>query len=152
MPAVGGGVLLLWSAIWVKLAVEDHVFCILLMPAGALAYGFIDWRVLLYPVVDSVSLDGPDLVVRKSGREERVPLTAIKAVYPSLFTNPERITLRLLEPGPFGDTIDFVLPWRYFRLPFSPHPLATELREIVRLAKVARPTVEERPDPLAGRT
>ena len=86
---------------------------------------------MLRPLVDGVWLDLPDLVVHYGGLEERIALGSIETVVGSTFTNPERITLTLRESGPFGDKIVFLPPKRSFHLPFTSHPLAGELQDLL---------------------
>jgi hypothetical protein len=112
-------------------AVRANQPALAFFPLLATVWFFIWWYVI-HPLADLVWLDESDLVVRKGGLEERVPLSGVEKVEQSYFTNPERLTLHLAAPGPLGDKIVFLPPIRYFRMPFSTHPLAEELRDLVR--------------------
>jgi hypothetical protein len=103
----------------------------LLFPIVFIAFGTYSWR-RMARLVDSVCLDGSDLVVQNKDNVERVPLRQVLGVESHVFFNPERIVLTLREPCRFGETIGFLPPVRLFRLPFSPHPLAAELNDLIR--------------------
>jgi hypothetical protein len=104
---------------------------VLLFPLAAPVFFYLLWRRMLAPLVDEVWLDETDFVVRNGQWEERIPVDKVCQVESLSFFNPERIVLTLREPCPFGDKIVFLPPIRLFRLPFSPHPLADELTEMI---------------------
>jgi hypothetical protein len=101
----------------------------LIMAAG----GYLIMRMLIFDLMDEAYLDGSDLVVRKSGEEERVPLSNVINVNATVLTNPERITLTLREPCRFGKEIVFSPPMRLMHL--GRHPLAAELIELADAAR-----------------
>lgn len=132
MPVILGVVCVLATVGGIAGAIKSgdpRFFFITLLPV---TIGAPVWWYVIRPLVDAVWLDEPDLVVRTGGDEVRIPLSSVDSVTASYFTNPERITLKLREFGPFGDSIVFLPPTRYFRMPFSTHPLADELRDLVR--------------------
>ncbi len=98
---------------------------VILIPLGMSVFGFLLMRMLVWPLVDEVYLDGDDVVVRNKGEEDRFPFSNVINIQGSEFTNPERITLNLKQPCLFGDEIKFMPPPRW--LAFGKHPLATEL-------------------------
>jgi hypothetical protein len=106
-------------------AKKDVMF--LVVPLIMAVFGFIMFRKLLWDLADEV-LDGGDLLkVRKGGYEEQVPLSDIMNVNASMMINPQRITLRLVQPGRFGNEISF-LPRRSFTLnPFAKSQIAEDL-------------------------
>ncbi len=80
-----------------------------------------------------VVLDGDDLIVSSVSREIRVPLRRITSVTASRMTNPPRITLKFDGDIGFGRSVIFMPPTK-FLWPFQEHPMAEELREIVRMS------------------
>ena len=75
--------------------------------------------------LDSIIGDYDALIVRNGSEEERVPFTEIMNVSYTATMNPPRVTLRLRNPGRFGDTVTFCAPLRF--VPFSSSPLIDEL-------------------------
>jgi len=93
-------------------------------PAVMAVGGLFIWMMLVRDLVDEVLDAGDALVVRNSGKEERISLLNIEKVS-WLGSSPERITLSLRSPSVFGKEIIFSPP---FRAPsFSTHPIAAEL-------------------------
>lgn len=81
---------------------------ILAVPLVMAAVGFFIFRFLAWDLMDEV-LEGEDfLLVRRGGAEERMQLSSVMSVSISLFINPARISLRLRNPGKFGDKISFI--------------------------------------------
>lgn len=77
-----------------------------------------------------VRLDDRTLYVSNYLREITVPLDAVVRVEEQRWVNIRPITLVLKKPGPFGDRIMFMPPRVWPLTPFSPHPMAEELREM----------------------
>jgi hypothetical protein len=75
---------------------------------------------LIFILADEVWDDGNALVIKKSGRRERVALSDIKTVSYSPLANPPRVTLSLLRPTAFGDEIIFNGPMRFSPLGACP--------------------------------
>jgi hypothetical protein len=94
---------------------------------------FLNWW-LTAPFADAVWLTHDDeVIVRKGGHEDRFPFRNVDHVDSWYYVNPERITLVLEEPCRFGREVAF-LPPVTIRLPFTRHPLADELIEMVHRA------------------
>jgi len=101
----------------------------LVVPVVMATFGYMLFRKLIFDLVDEVWDDGDALVVKNSGIEGRIALTAIINVAFSTLTNPERVTLTLREPGRFGKEITFSPPRRF--LGFARSPIIGELIERV---------------------
>jgi hypothetical protein len=95
------------------------------VPIFMLVVGYFVMRLLVFDLVDEVWDDGDALVVRNRGVEETIPLKDIINVNYSGMTNPQRVTLTLREPGPFGAEITFSPPRSWF--PFKQPQLVTDL-------------------------
>ncbi|HTI47519.1 MAG TPA: hypothetical protein VMB76_13250 [Casimicrobiaceae bacterium] len=106
---------------------ERQAFGLFVGPAVMAVFGFLFFRRLVWPLADEV-LDGGDyLIVRKGGLEQRVPLANIMNVSGSMYINPPRVTLRLVEAGPLGDEVAF-MPRRSFNLnPFARNKVVDDL-------------------------
>jgi hypothetical protein len=100
------------------------------------AFGYLLFRRLLFDLVDEMWDDGEALVARKGGVEQRIPLRTIINVGFSTMTRPERVTLRLREPGPLGQDVTFMPPTRFSFL--AHNPIIDQLIERVDLARHAR--------------
>ncbi len=99
------------------IAGKDPLF--LIIPCVMILVGTLIFKRLVWGVADLV-LDGGDyLLVKSRGIEERIALSNIMNVGSSSYTNPPRITLRLISPGSLGQEVAF-LP----SLPFSINPFA----------------------------
>jgi hypothetical protein len=61
------------------------------------------------------------------GVEEDIPLSNVMNVSVSMYTNPSRITLRLVTPGKFGTELSFSPIRRFWLNPFAKNPLGEEL-------------------------
>jgi hypothetical protein len=107
-----------------------------LVPVVMAVIGYVLFRRLLFDLVDEVWDDGDALIVKKAGVEERVPLRNIVNIGYSLLTNPERVTLTLRDPGPFGKEITSMPLSRAFSFRWmSRNPLIDELIERVDKAR-----------------
>ena len=101
----------------------------LVLPVMLPAIGVIAFRRLLAGLADEVIDEGAALRVRVNGREERVALDQIKNVSYSAFTNPKRITLRLVDGHPLGREVSFIPMQNFFRGLFADSPVAEDLLE-----------------------
>jgi hypothetical protein len=108
------------------------------MPCFMAVVGFLLMRKLLWDLADEVHDAGDYLLVRKGSEEERVPLSNIMNVSASLNMNPPRITLRLVNPGKFGQEISFSPPRPFSFNLFAKNPVAEDLIVRVDQARVRR--------------
>jgi len=110
----------------------------LTVPVAMAVFGFLLMKKLVWDLVDEVYDCGDALLVKNRGEEARVPLANIMNVSASIFQNPPRITLRLINPSTFGNEIAF-LPIVGFRLnPFAKNQIAEDLIVRVHKAKGGR--------------
>ena len=108
---------------------------VFIVPVVMGVFGYLLFRRLLFDLVDEVWDDGEALVARNGGVEQRIPLETIINVGFSTMTRPERVTLRLREPGPLGAEVTFMPPSRF--VSFGRHPVIDELIERVDRARRA---------------
>jgi hypothetical protein len=127
LPILSFGVLGLFALLLLLGIINGHVpVATLLIPLGMATFAYLLMRLLrVFSLVDEVWLDGEDVVVRNSDREDRIPLSNIVTVKASIMANPETLVLILGEPCRFGDQIVFSPTFRVVR--FTRHPLADEL-------------------------
>jgi hypothetical protein len=97
-------------------------------------FGFLIMRKLIFDLVDEVWDAGTELLIRKKGREFRVPLIEIINISYSP-TNPQRATLSLRQPSMLGREISFVPPTSW--VPFTRSPVIDDLIERVDQARLA---------------
>jgi hypothetical protein len=95
-------------------------------------------RKLVWDLADEVWDGGDHLVVKIGTDSETVPLSNIMNVSASTLVNPPRITLRLVNPGRFGQEISFSPPRNSIFNPFARNAVADDLIERVHLAKPLR--------------
>lgn len=101
---------------------------VVLAPLGMAIFGYVLMRIL--PLMDEVSIDGDQLVVRNGDVEDRISLRDVRSFNASFATNPEQVCVVLKRPCLFGDRFAFAPePWRTFRL--GGHPLAEELNQLL---------------------
>jgi hypothetical protein len=99
----------------------------LVVPIVMATFGFFFMRKLVWDLVDEVFDCGDALLIRNRGEEALLPLSNIMNVSVSTYSNPQRITLRLVTPGIFGGEIAFS-PVTSFRLnPFAKNQVAEDL-------------------------
>ena len=79
----------------------------------------------------TVKLQGEHLIVSDYCSEEIIPLQQIEEVKETRIWNPKLIKLQLVRSGRWGNEIIFIAPIR-FQFVFSGHPLARELRDMLR--------------------
>jgi hypothetical protein len=97
----------------------------LIVPIIMLVLGYTLMKKLIFDLADEVWDDGAALVVKKSGREERIALSDIKNVNYSTMSSPPRVVLSLRRPSVFGDQVAFCAPIRF--LPFATSPIIDDL-------------------------
>ena len=109
-------------------------------PIFMVVIGFVVMRMLIWNLADEVRDGGDYLLVRRGGKEERLPLSNVMNVGMSQFSNPRRLTLRLRKPGVLGDEVVFI-PKSGFQLnPFARNKVAEDLIvRVDRLRNQARP-------------
>lgn len=95
-------------------------------------------RKLVWDLADEVWDGGDHLVVKIGADSETVPLANIMNVSASTLVNPPRITLRLVNPGRFGQEISFSPPRNSILNPFARNPIADDLIERVHRARPSR--------------
>lgn len=117
---------------------EKPPLAAILLPLPMVGFGFFLMRQLIWPLADEVLDGGSFLVVRRRGEEERVLLSNIVNVAMSQFTNPRRLSLRLRNPGKFGDEIVFIPATSYQWNPFARNPIAEQLIKRVDQARQER--------------
>jgi hypothetical protein len=104
--------------------VKSYVF--LIVPVFLTVVGYIVMKKLVWDLADEVYDCGDALLVRNRGEEERVALSNIINVSASTFTNPPRVTLRLVNAGRWGREISFS-PARALTLnPFAKNPVVDD--------------------------
>lgn len=108
----------------------------LIFPVLMGAFGYFILKKLVFDLVDEVYDFGDFLVVKNNNEEVKVPLTNIKNISYSYFTNPKRVTLSLREPCAFGKEISFSPPVILTLNPFQKNPLVDELIEKVDQARL----------------
>lgn len=107
-------------------------------PGIMAVFGFVIMKKTVWDLVDEVYDDQDFLLVKNRGEEDRVALSNIINVSATTFMNPPRTTLRLVNPGKFGDEITFT-PVRGFNLnPFAKNQVAEDLIVRVDKARVNR--------------
>jgi hypothetical protein len=125
-PTIWFGFLAVFTCVWIIPVARGEVPAgTIFIPLGMAAFGYLLMRVLVFPLVDEVWIDGDDLVVRNRDEEDRFPITNIVNVDNSWMTNPEQIRLTLRNPSRFGQEIVFSPPIRWW--PFGRHPVSREL-------------------------
>lgn len=89
--------------------------------------GVVVMKKLVWDLADEVYDCGDSLLVRNARDEDRISLSNIMNVSVSTYVNPPRITLRLVQPGKFGNEVAFS-PAMGFRLnPFAKCAIAEDL-------------------------
>ena len=106
---------------------EDPLF--FFVPIFMFIVGLAMFRFYFWNLADVVVDHGSYLVARRRGVEVRVAIANIMNVNSSAFSNPKRVTLRLVQPTAFGSELEFI-PKRAFTLnPFAKVAVAENLME-----------------------
>jgi hypothetical protein len=110
----------------------------LIAPILIAAFGIFFMKTAVWPLMDEVLQGDGYLAIRKGTDEERISLSDIVNVNfrPG---KPALITLRLRQPGRFGDEITFMTSSQYSFNPFAKNPTAEAL-----IAEVDRARMAER--------
>lgn len=85
------------------------------------------WRLMQ---AKQVSLQGDTLRLSDYSQEHAVPVSQLRSVEASRWTQPELITLHFGRDTGFGTSIVFIAPHRMFFLG-GEHPVAAELRSLI---------------------
>ena len=109
----------------------------LLAPALMAVMGFLLMRFFVWDLADEVLDYGDHLLVRRGSEEERIALSNVMNVNASLNMNPQRVTLRLVTPGKFGQNVSFSPSASFSLNPFAKSPIVEEL--IVRAHQARSP-------------
>lgn len=108
----------------------------LIVPVVMAVAGYFVMKYLVWDLADEVFDCGDFLLVRNGHDEDRVFLSNVMNVAPSVMINPPRIVLRLVTPGRWGSEIVFS-PEKPFTLnPLARIPVAEDL--IVRVDRARR--------------
>ena len=100
-----------------------------------IAIGVFFYRKLVWELADEVVLRGDTLYVRRRGVEQRIPLSEVVNIEHWRWMNPQRVTVRLRKPGPFGTEVAFMPRFELLFNPFAIHPVADFLIMRVDLAR-----------------
>jgi hypothetical protein len=115
---------------------KDLMF--LIVPGVMAVFGFFLMKKLVWDLVDEVYDGGEFLVVKNQGKEDRVLLSNVMNVNASTMTNPPRVTLRLVNPGKFGNEIAFSPAASFTLNPFAKNQVAEGLIVRVDQARTKR--------------
>jgi hypothetical protein len=137
-PAVWFGFLDCFILLAIRAPQKDSM--ILVVPILMGVFGFFLMKKLVWNLVDEVYDCGDHLLVRNRGDEDEVALSNIMNVSASVFVNPPRITLRLVNAGKFGNEIAFSPPSRFVLNPFAKDPVSEDLIIRVDQARSKRST------------
>jgi len=130
-PAFWFGILALFALSALLSGDTLQLGAFLLIPVLMALFGFVLMRKLVWDLADEVHDGGDFLLVRRGKIEERVRLSNVVNISMSQFTNPPRLTLRLRQPGQFGDEVVFI-PQSPLRInPFARNELAERLMQRV---------------------
>jgi hypothetical protein len=91
------------------------------------ALGYVMLKKFVWNLVDEVYDGGDFLVIKNRSEEERVALANIINVSVATYPNPSRITLRLKQPGKFGQEITFAPAASSALHPFAKNRIAEDL-------------------------
>lgn len=103
------------------------------VPMIIAGFGYFLMKNLVFDLADEVWDAGSELVVKNKGREERVVLGEIVNVSYSVVASPQRVTLTLRRPTPFGKEITFAAPITW--IPFAKSPIIEELISRIDVAR-----------------
>jgi hypothetical protein len=126
-PTISLGFTAAFTAFSAVQFVQKGSYDLLLISLGIAVWCLFLASIFSFPFADEVRIEGEDLVVRKVGREDRIPFRRIVRVA-EFWVNPESISVTLDAPCRFGTVIFFVAAeqrwsWQKCRL----HPLSVEL-------------------------
>lgn len=104
---------------------QDPMF--LVMPCVMAVFGVVLMKKLVWDLADEVYDCGDSLLVKNGGKEERVPLSNIMNVSASTYSNPPRVSLRLVKAGKFGNEISFSPAASFTLNPFAKNKVTEDL-------------------------
>jgi hypothetical protein len=108
-------------------------FVVFLVPAFMLVFGYFLMKKLVFDLADEVVDEGDALTVRFGSERQRIPLSEIINVSYSYMQNPNRVTLTLRTPCPFGKEVSFSPPARF--VPFAKNPIVADLIDRIDAAR-----------------
>jgi hypothetical protein len=134
-PICWFGFVVVFAGVMTSVAQKGNapVAAILLGPVILAVVGTFIMKFLLWKNVDEVWDAGDSLLVRDRDEEELIPLSDVRSITWSRWSNPESITLSLAVGSRFGDRVTFMLPHRW--MPTGRHPVVTELLDRVEQAR-----------------
>jgi len=133
-PAIWFGVLALFG-LFAIFGDRPQPFALVVLAFMAVL-GLFTLKKVAWDLVDEVWDQGDALVVRKGGRECLIPLTNVMTISAPRMMNPPRITLRLVDPCPFGNEVSFFPKQQSGLNPFAKNEIAEDL--IVRVDRARR--------------
>lgn len=123
-------------------ALKDRIYekapIVLLVPCLMVVAGIIIMNKLVWNLADEVYDCGEFLLIKKSGHEERVQLSNIMNISASTNMNPQRITIKLVQPGMLGAEIAFSPATPFTINPFSKNKISEDLIVRVDQARTRR--------------
>jgi hypothetical protein len=122
-PAIWFGFLAFFMLFAIPAGATEENPTFLFVPIGMAVFGFFLMKKLVWDLVDEVHDHGEYLLVKNRGESERIPLTNVMNVSSTSFSNPPRVTLRLVKQGRFGNEIAFQ-PAGFSLNPFAKNPIA----------------------------
>lgn len=126
-PVLWFGFLVFFVISTVATGAVEKDFMFLVVPVLMAVFGFFLMKKLVWDLVDEVYDGGDFLLVKSGGKEDRVALSNIMNVSASRYTNPPRITLRLVVPGKFGKEIAFAPVSAFTLNPFAKNEVEEDL-------------------------
>lgn len=103
------------------------------VPILMAGFGYFLMKNLVFDLADEVWDAGTELVVKNKGQQERVALSEIVNVSYSVVASPQRVTLTLRRPTPFGKEVTFAAPITW--IPFAKSPIIEELISRIDVAR-----------------
>lgn len=94
-------------------------------PVVMAAFAYFIFKKLVFDLADEVLDLGDELLVRNSGKQDRIKLADISNISYSTAVNPQRVTLSLRKPSVFGTEVSFCPPIRF--IPFAKSPIIEQL-------------------------
>lgn len=117
---------------------DDRDALFVMAPILLGVFAVVVLKKLVWDLVDEVHDYGDYLLIRNKGEEEKVAIANIMNVSPTTYTNPPRITLRLVTPSRFGSEIAFSPVSGMGFNPFAKNPVAEDLIVRVDRARATR--------------
>lgn len=137
-PVIWFGFLALFVITGVASGAMTRDLSFILIPLVMAGFGYVFMKKLLWDLADEVFEDGDTLLVKQGGDQERIPLSNIMNVSIGN-SSPRRITLRLRNPGRFGNEVTFAPKQGLTFNPFAKNAVAEDLIMRVEQARSRRP-------------